>query len=121
MNRHQQKQRADAGRGQRRDDGDRMDQAFVEHAEDEIDDEQRCGYQDRRALQRCAERLGVALKAGLQRERGVQLFFSRLNAAYRLADRGARCEVERDRHRGELALMVDHKRRDLHHRIDQRG
>jgi len=29
-------------RGQGRDDGDRVDQAFVEHAEDEIDDEQRC-------------------------------------------------------------------------------
>ena len=31
----------------------------------------------------------------------------------------ARREVERDRHRRELALMVDHERRYLHRAIDQ--
>jgi len=60
-------------------------------------------------------------KAGLERERRMQLFFNLLNAAHRLADRGARREIERDRHRRELALVIDHERRDLHHRIDQRG
>jgi hypothetical protein len=82
VNRHQQQQRADAGRGQCRDDGDRVDQALVENAEDEVDDEERCGYEDRRARQRRSECLGVALKAGLERERRVQLFFNRLNSAY---------------------------------------
>ena len=54
--RHQQQQRAEAGRRQRRDDGDRVDQALVEHAEDEVDHEQRGGDQDRRARQRIARR-----------------------------------------------------------------
>jgi hypothetical protein len=52
------------------------------NAEDEVDDEERCGYEDRRARQRRSECLGVALKAGLERERRVQLFFNRLNSAY---------------------------------------
>ena len=73
------------------------------------------------SFQRRAESLRVTLEAGLERERRVKRFFDRLNIAYRLADRGARCEIERDRHRWELALVVDHERRGLHHRIDQRG
>ena len=60
-------------------------------------------------------------KARLERERRAQLLFDLLDCAYRIANRGARGEIERDRNRGELALMVDHERRDLHHRIDQRG
>src|SRR5712672_1473638 len=51
VNRHQQQQRADAGRGQGRDNGDRVDQALVQHAEDEVDDEERRDDEDRRALQ----------------------------------------------------------------------
>ena len=121
MNRHQQQQRAEAGRRQGRDDGDRVDQALVEHAEDEVDDEERRGDEDRRARQRRAERLGVALEAGLQRQRLAQLFFDLLDGADRLADRGARREIERDRHRRELALMVDDERRHLHDAVDQRG
>ena len=116
VNRHQQQQRTEAGRGQGRDDGDRVDQALVEHTEDEVDDEQRRDDEDRCARQRGSERLGVALEAGLERERLAEAAFSiRLNGAYRLADRGARREIERDRHRRELALMVDHERRGLHH------
>ena len=121
VNRHQQQQRAEAGRRQGRDDGDRVDQALVEHAEDEVDDEQRCGYEDRRARQRRSECLGVALKARLERERLAQLFFNLLDGAYRLTDRGARREIERDRHRRELALMVDDERRHLHDAVDQGG
>ena len=49
VHRHQQQQRAEAGRRQGRDDGDRVDHALVEHAEDEVDDEQRGGDEDRRA------------------------------------------------------------------------
>src|SRR6202023_3786039 len=103
------------------DDGDRMDQALVQHAEDEVDDEQRCEDEDRRALQRCSECLGVTLKAGLKRKWGVEIFFNLLDGADRIADRGARREIERDRYRRELALVIDYERRHLHHRIDQRG
>jgi hypothetical protein len=104
VNRHQQQQRADAGRGQGR---DRVNDALVQNAENEIDDEERCGDEDGRALQRCSEGLGVALKARLQREWWVQLFFNPLDGVHCLADRGTRGEIERDRGRGELALMVD--------------
>src|ERR1700730_4890698 len=121
VHRQQQQQRADAGRGQRRDNRDRVDQALIEHAEDQVDNEQRREYENRRALQRRAEGLGVALEAGLERQRRVQRFFDRLNIAYRLANRGARCEVERDCHRRELTCVVNHKRRNLYSRIDQRG
>src|ERR1700722_19382228 len=98
-----------------------MDDALIEHAENQVDNEQRREYENRRALQRRAESLRVTLEAGLERERRGEGVFGRLNIAYRLAERGARREVERDCHRRELALVVDHKRRGLHHRIDQRG
>jgi hypothetical protein len=38
---HQHQQRADAGRRQRREDGQRVDVALVEHAEDDVDHHQR--------------------------------------------------------------------------------
>ncbi len=121
VKRHQQQQRAEAGRRQSRDDGDRVDDALVEHAEDEVDDEERRRYEDRRARQRRSECLGVALKARLERKRRAQLFFSLLDSAYRFADRGTGGEIERDRHRWELALMVDDERRHRHDAVDQRG
>jgi hypothetical protein len=65
--------------------------------------------------------LGIALEAGLQREWRVQLFFDLLDRAHHLPDRGAGLQIERDRHRRELALMVDDERRDLHDAVDQRG
>ncbi len=121
VHRHQQQQRAEAGRRQGRDDGDGVDHALVEHAEDEIDDEQRRGDEDRHARQRVSECLGVALKARLQRERLAQVFFDLLDGAHRLTDRGAGREVERDRHRGKLTLVVDDERRHRHDAVDQRG
>jgi len=89
VNRHQQQQRAEAGRRQGRDDGDRVDHALVEHAEDEVDHEQRCGYQDRRARQGRLEGLGVTLKARLKRERLAQLLFNLPDRTDRLTDRRA--------------------------------
>jgi hypothetical protein len=73
------RQCADAGRGQGRDDGDRVDHALVENAEDKVDDEERCGDEDRRARKRRSECLGVALKARLEREWRAQLFFNPLD------------------------------------------
>ena len=76
--------------------------------------------QDRRARQRCPEGLRVALEARLQRQRLAELLFDLLDGRCRFADRRARQQVERDRHRRELALVVDHERRDLDHAVDQR-
>ena len=41
VNRHQQQQRAEAGRRQSRYDRERVDQALVKHAKDKIDDDER--------------------------------------------------------------------------------
>ena len=98
-----------------------MDQALIEHAEDQVDDEERRGDQDRRARQRRGEGLRVALKARLQRQRLAELLFDLLDGGDRLTDRRARLEIERDRHRGKLALMVDHERRHLDDAVDQGG
>ena len=58
----QREQRADAGGRQGRENGQRMDEALVEHAEDDVDDDERGGDQRRFARQRGLERLGVALE-----------------------------------------------------------
>src|SRR5437588_5437464 len=96
-----------------------MNQALVQHAKNEVDDEERGGNQDRCARQRVAKCLGIALKAGLKREWLAEILLDLLDGAHRLADRRARQEVERDRYRRELALMIDHERRDLHDGVDE--
>ena len=69
---------------------------------------------DRRARQRRLERLRVALEAGRAAKPACRVAFR--PAEWRstaLTDRGAGQQVERDGDRRELALMVDHERRDL--------
>ena len=51
-------QRPDAGRGERREDRDRVDVAFVEHAQHDVDRDQRGQNQQRLVAQRGLERLG---------------------------------------------------------------
>jgi hypothetical protein len=53
-------------------------------------------------------------------ERLADVLFDLLDGAYGRADRGAGQEVEGNRHRRELALVVHHEWRDFHHRLDQR-
>ena len=86
---HQRQQGAKPRGGQGGDDRERMDRALVEHAEDEINDDQGGGDQDRRARQRSLEGLGVALKARRQRERLAKLCFDLLDGSHCLADGGA--------------------------------
>ena len=65
--------------------------ALVEHAEDEVDDDERRGDQDRLARQRRSERLGVALKAGLRARAACRDRVRSLpDGANRLAERDAR-------------------------------
>ena len=49
MEDHQHQQRADPGRGQCRQDRDRVNEAFVEHAQDDVDHHQRRRHEDRLA------------------------------------------------------------------------
>ena len=70
---HQHQQRADAGRGQRGQDGQRQDVALVQDAEDDVDGDQRRRDQIGLARQRGLERLRGALERALQRERRAEL------------------------------------------------
>ena len=109
---HQRQERAHARRRQRRQDRDRVDVALVEHAEHDVDGEERGQDQERLGRQRLAERLRRALEVAVHAGRQADLA---------LGARGSRStaspsetpgrEVERQRHRRELALVVDRQRR----------
>ena len=60
---HQREQRADAGRGQRRKNRHRMDEALVQHAQHDVDGDQRRDQQEHLARQRILESLRGALEA----------------------------------------------------------
>ena len=69
----QRQDRADAGRGQRREDRDRVDVALVEHAEHDVDRHQRGQDQQRLVGQRVLKRLRGALEARLDARREADL------------------------------------------------
>ena len=100
-------QRARARGGQARKDGERVDEALVEHAEDQIDDEHGDQQQDAEALQRGLEGLGRALQAGVERGRQAHFLFERLDAVDRVAKRYAGQKIERNSRRWELSLVID--------------
>jgi hypothetical protein len=64
VNGHEQHQRTEAGRPQRRDDRDRMDQALIENAEDQVDDEER---RDRRGFNPLPQDSGSIFRCVLSR------------------------------------------------------
>jgi hypothetical protein len=91
----QRQQRAHARRGQGREDGQRVDEALIEHAQDDVDGDQRGGDQDRLAGQRLLEGLRRALEGAGERSRRAQLVARGLHRLRRLAERHARREIER--------------------------
>ena len=108
----QRQQGAEAGGRQGRDDRQRVREALVQHAEHDVDGEQRGQDQERLLADRLGERLGVAGEVGADDVRQVQL-------GDRLAHRGGcgfqrivRLEAVGDGHRGKLALVIDHERRE---------
>ena len=108
----QRQQRAEAGRRQRRDDGERMRQALVEHAEHDIDRDQRRQQQQRLRAQRPLEGLDVAGEVGVDGVGDVHAGDRLLDLGGRRLQRHVGRDVVGDGDRGELALMVDHQRRD---------
>ena len=96
---HQGQQGAESGRGQSRNDGERMDRALVQHAEDEVDRDQRREDQDRSAAERTLERLGVSLEAGGDRRRHVKICRGLFYRRHRRTDGTGRREIETRRHR----------------------
>src|SRR5213593_5277762 len=84
-----------------------MDEALVEDPQHEVDHEDRDDEEEPLALERGLERLRRALEAPDDRRREPELPLGLLHFRHRLAERHAGLEVERDRHRRELAQMRD--------------
>ena len=87
--RHQDRERADACRGQRRENRQRMDVAFVEDAEDQIDHDQRREDQKRHSAERLLERLRGALEARTERGRRAEIVHGLLDGIGGLPERHA--------------------------------
>ena len=106
---HQRQQRADAGRRQRRENRDRMDVALVQHAQHDVDRDERREDQQRLVGQRGLERLRRCPGSGAwMLARHVRVPSCALSIAVdRVAQRRAGRQVERERHDGKLALVID--------------
>ena len=85
-----------------------MDHAFVEHAENDVNRDQRGGDQQRLVGQRGLKGLGRALKAAVDRRGQADLVAGDLDAADCITERQSRRKVEGERHRRKLALMGHH-------------
>jgi hypothetical protein len=70
---HQCHKRAEAGGGQGREDRQRVDIALIEYAQDDVDDDDRCGDETGLTGQRHLERLRVALEIADQSRRCADL------------------------------------------------
>ena len=107
---HQRQQRAHTGGWQRRENRDRMDEAFVQNSQHDVDRDQRRQNQQRLVRERVVERCRRALKVGLQAGGRIQLVGQLVNLADRRAERRVRSQIERDGHRWKLALVRDGQR-----------
>ena len=121
----QRQERADAGRGERREDRHRVDVALVEHAEDDVDGDERGRDEQPLARQRVLEGLGGAREARDHARREHHVALRGVDRVDGLAERRVGREVEGegdarelplvgDRERGARRLVVDDRRdRDL--------
>src|SRR5262249_45066679 len=109
---HQHQQRADAGRGQAGNDGDRMDETFVEHSEHHVGREHGGQEQHPLAFERILEHLRRALEAGADRDWQAKFALDLLDGIDRLPQRIAGRQVERNGYRGLVTLVVDLQRAD---------
>ena len=87
-----------------------MDEALVEHPENDVDDDQRRQDEQRNGSERLLEGLRRALERTLDRGRQVEVRLSLADGGSRLAESGTRRQIEADRHGRELALVADRQR-----------
>ena len=87
-----------------------MDVAFVEHAEHDVDGEQRRQDQPRLTRQRCLKRTRRPLERAMDTRWNAELGHHRVDHARRIGQRHVGRQIERDRRRRELPLMVDGER-----------
>ncbi len=117
----QRQDRADAGRGQRREDRDRVDVALVEHAEHDVDGHERGEDEQRLVRERGAEGLRRALEAPIDARGKSDLAGRPLDEVDAGAERRAGRQVERQRHRRKLPLVAHEQRRARPGRSRDRG
>ncbi len=118
---HQRQECADAGRGQRGEDRERVDEALVQHTEHDVDDDGRGEYQPRLAGQRLGEFGGVAGIAAGHRTRHADVLLRRADQVDGVAQRIAGRQVEGDGDGWKLLLMGDHQRRRTIHETREGG
>jgi hypothetical protein len=100
-------QSAQSGAGQRGKNGNRMDQALVEHPENDIDSDQGGHNEDRLIRDRFLKNLGVPGESTADGVRKVQVahgFVDDLRCAF---ESYSRRKIKRDGDRRELALVID--------------
>ena len=109
---HQREQRADAGRRQRGEDRERMDEALVQHAEHDVDRHDRrrgSATARRRATSRTPRCRPNSCRSPMSACRSTRSADEMI--VDRVAQRRAGREIEAERHRGELLLVRDRERR----------
>src|ERR1035437_2039580 len=83
-----------------------MNVAFIEHAQDKIDRNQRRGNQHRLVGQRRLESLGRTLIGGLYTRWHAHFVFHFVHRLDGVAQGYVRRQIERERHYGKLTLVV---------------
>ena len=108
---HQRQDGADAGRRQRRENGDRMNVALIQHAEHDVDGDERRQDQPGLSGQRFREFGGVAGIDADDAAGHADPRLDRLDGVDGVAERRPRRQIEAERNRRELRLVRDRQRR----------
>src|ERR1700730_14585509 len=101
------KKRADTGGRQRRKDGDRVDVAFIQHSQNQVDSDDRRGDQIRLTCARGLERLGGSLECSIEARRHADRGFNVSDRVDRRAQCRSQGQIEGDRYGGELSQVAD--------------
>jgi len=100
-----------------------MDEALIQHAQDDIDGDDRDSQQNPHIAQRTLEGLGLALELAQYGGRNADLVTGLVDGGDGVASRHSPGSGEGDRHRRQLPQMVDAerhgRRRHGRHRIDR--
>ena len=107
MKQGQDEQGSNACRRKRRKNRERVNIAFVQHAKDDVDRDDCCKDEQRLAGERRLERSRRALECAHEGGRHLKAILGCADRLRRLSERHARRQIERQRYRRKLALMVD--------------
>ncbi len=121
VGRDQRQHRTDPRGGQGREDRDRVDIAFVEDSEHDVDGKQRGTDQKGLVGERCLKGLGRPLESAVDRGRHAKSGHLIVDRRRRFAEREARSEIERYRRGGEQILVIDRMRRGAGAEMAERG